>query len=81
MIRKNKGFSLFEILITLLISGGIVLIFGYLMDKGIKINRNAEKNMDVLNDGLVISEKIYKNMKYSSSNLVTIFPYNNVWKR
>ena len=77
MIRKNKGFSLFEILITLLISGGIVLIFGYLMDKGIKINRNAEKNMDVLNDGLVISEKIYKNMKYSSSNLVTIFPYNN----
>lgn len=77
MRKKNKGFSLLEILITLLISGGIVLIFGYLMDKGVKINRNTEKNMDVLNDGLMISEKIYKDMKYSAPGLVAIFPYNN----
>lgn len=77
MRQKNKGFSLLEILITLLISGGIVLIFGYLMDKGIKINRHTEKNMDVLNDGLIVSEKIYKNMKYSAPNLVTIFTCQN----
>ncbi len=47
------------------------------MTKGMKISKTGEKNYDVLKDGLIISERIYKNMRYTSAILVNVFPYNN----
>ena len=73
---KNKGFSLAETLITLVISATIILIFGYLMDKGIKMNRGAGINNDVLSGGLILQDSITKNMRYSATNLITIYKYN-----
>ena len=39
------------------------------------MSKSGEKTHDVLNDGLIISERIYKNMRYTSATLVNVFPY------
>ena len=77
MKKQKKGFSLVETLVALFIFAGLISVFGILMTKGIKMNKSGEKTHDVLNDGLIISERIYKNMRYTSANLVNIFPYVN----
>ena len=75
MKKQKKGFSLIETLVALFIFASLLSIFGLLMTKGIRMSKSGEKTHDVLNDGLIISERIYKNMRYTSATLVNVFPY------
>ena len=74
MKRLQKGFSLLELLITLLITSCIFILFAQVFKVGLRLNRGTDNTGDVFQGGVVISEVMANKLSFTSPSLVTLYP-------